>query len=190
MRMQRWVPLVTAFSMAAVVACTSPDEPTAPAKWSGGSSSATWTFPRRPGAQSSFVRATSDGIASTNSTSARERKAIGDTDDFVTMSPDGCSFVDAVADADGNVVPATFDIDASGYADGTPPTVSERAVHRPDRRRGPGAPDHSGNPPADFAVGYSPDGSRAMFIRQVKPYDHSGPMDVFVVRTDGSGLTH
>ena len=43
------------------------------------------------------------------------------------------------------------------------------------------------NPPHDYPVAYSPDGSPILFFREVKPYDHSGPMDVFVVRSDGSG---
>ena len=47
---------------------------------------------------------------------------------------------------------------------------------------------HPGNPPSDHPVAYSPDGSRVLFIREKQPYDHSGPMNVFVVRKDGSGL--
>lgn len=45
-----------------------------------------------------------------------------------------------------------------------------------------------GAPPSDHPVAYSPDGSRVLFIREKKPYDHSGPMNVFVVRKNGSGL--
>ena len=44
------------------------------------------------------------------------------------------------------------------------------------------------NPLHDYAVGYSPKGSYVLLVRGEDPYDHSGQLNVFVVRKDGSGL--
>ncbi len=144
---------------------------------------------------------------------------IRDVEDFVTMSPDGTRFVDVAFKEDGTITPATFDIDGSGYrvlkfAAPTFEMVVGSGGWSPDGKRffggGGDTADpsreglytvriadggglirltHPGAPPADYAVAYSPDGSHALFIREVKPYDHSGPMDVYVVGTDGEGLT-
>ena len=41
-----------------------------------------------------------------------------------------------------------------------------------------------------YPIAYSPDGSRILFLRQIQQGDHyDGPMNVFVVNTDGTGLT-
>ena len=116
--MKRWGSLVTGLGLVVVVACTSPEEPPqASASDAGASSTASWTYPSATGGSIVFDRATSSGIAVYElDLGAGEERKIRDTDDFVTMSPDGSSFVDAVANEDGNVVPATFDIDGVGYA--------------------------------------------------------------------------
>jgi Tol biopolymer transport system component len=144
---------------------------------------------------------------------------IRDVEDFVTISPDGRRFVDVAFGADGTMTPATFDIDGSGYtvvkfADPTFGMVIGSGGWSPDGTRFFGGGGYttdpsreglytvrvadgdglvrlteSGNPPADYAVAWAPDGTKVLFIREKKPYDHSGPMDVFVVRQDGSGLT-
>jgi Tol biopolymer transport system component len=143
---------------------------------------------------------------------------IRDVEDFVTMSPDGSRFVDVAFGAHDMITPATFNIDGSGYAvlEFANPTfgmVVGSGGWSPDGKRffggGEDWTDPSseglytvrvadgdglvrltdpGNPPADYAVAYSPDSAHALFIREVKPYDHSGPMDVYVVGTDGEGL--
>lgn len=143
---------------------------------------------------------------------------IRDVEDFVTMSPDGTQFVDVAFHEDDRITPATFDIDGSGYTvlEFEEPTfgmVVGSGGWSPDGKwffgGGGDSADPSseglykvkvadgdelvrltdpGNPPADYAVAYSPDGAHALFIREVKPYDHSGPMDVYVIGTDGEGL--
>jgi hypothetical protein len=143
---------------------------------------------------------------------------IREVEDFVTMSPDGRRFVDVFFKADDTITPATFDIDGSGYtvvefANPNFGMVVGSGGWSPDGKRffggGGDATDPSseglytvriadgdglvrltdpGSPPADYAVGYSPHGSHVLFIREVKPFDHSGPMDVYVVGTDGEGL--
>jgi Tol biopolymer transport system component len=76
---------------------------------------------------------------------------------------------------------------AGGWDDSDPSRVGLYALGSIDgdrlvRLTEPGAP------PTDYPVGYSPDGSKVLFIREKEPYDHSGPMNVFVVGKDGSGL--
>jgi Tol biopolymer transport system component len=143
---------------------------------------------------------------------------IRDVEDFVTMSPDGRRFVDVFFKEDDTITPATFDIDGSGYAvvefanphfgmvvgsggwspdgkrffgsggDRTDPSSEGLYTVRVADGDGVVRLTDPGNPPADYAVSYSPDGAHVLFIREVKPYDHSGPMDVYVVGTDGEGL--
>jgi len=141
---------------------------------------------------------------------------IREVEDFVTMSPDGSRFFTGVIRPDGRIGPETFNSDGSAPALLPLPDRSIQlgvGVWSPDGERflvgGWDDTDASrgglytigsidgdrlirltepGNPPADHPVAYSPDGSRVMFIREVKPYDHSGPMDVYVVGTDGEGL--
>ncbi len=41
----------------------------------------------------------------------------------------------------------------------------------------------------EFPIAYSPDGSRILFLRQVRRGDdYDGPMNLFVVNTHGTGL--
>lgn len=140
---------------------------------------------------------------------------IRDVEDFVTMSPDGSRFVDVAFGADDTLTPATFDIDGSGYtvmkfADPAFGMAVGSGGWSPNGKRFFGGGGDPTDPSSDglytvrvadggglvrltesghdWAVGYSPDGSHALFISEVKPYDHSGPMDVHVIGTDGKGL--
>ncbi|MDP9299516.1 MAG: hypothetical protein M3P43_01235 [Actinomycetota bacterium] len=139
---------------------------------------------------------------------------IREVEDFVTLSPDGTRFVDTTLNQDGLRTPTTFDIDGSGYAvvklaEPNFEMVVGSGGWSPDGKRFFGGGGDTTDPSRDglytvriadgdglvrltgssheYAVGYSPDGSHALFISEVKPYGHSGPMDVFVVGTDGSG---
>jgi TolB protein len=141
---------------------------------------------------------------------------IREVDDFVTLSPDGSRFFTAVPRPDGRIGPVSFDVDGSGSAMLPPPDRTLQlgaGMWSPDGSKflvgGWDDTDPSraglytigsvhgerlvrltdpGNPPSDHPVAYSPDGSRILFIREKPPYDHSGPMNVFVVREGGSGL--
>jgi Tol biopolymer transport system component len=141
---------------------------------------------------------------------------IRENEDGVILSPDGSRFLGAWPIPDGRIGPATFDVDGSGYSllpiddptlqvgggawspdgsrvvsgawDDTDPSREGLYTFRSTDGGGLVRLTAPANPSHDYGVGYSPDGSKVLFIREVKPYDHSGPMDVFVVRTDGSGL--
>ena len=142
---------------------------------------------------------------------------IREVEDFVTLSPDGSRFFTAVPRPDdGRIGPVSFNVDGSGYAmlpapdktlqmgagwwspDGSKFLVGGWDDTDPSRAGlyTIGSVDgdhlvrltHPGNPPSDHPVSWSPDGSKVLFIREKPPYDHSGPMNVFVVRKDGSGL--
>ena len=165
-----------------------------------------------------YNRLDADGIAVYRldlGTTAEER--IREVDDFVTLSPDGSRFFTAVPRPDdGRIGPVSFNVDGSGNAmlPLSDPTLQLGAgVWSPDgseflvggwddtdpSRAGLytiGSVDGSplvrltdpGNPPSDHPVAFSPDGSSVLFIREKPPYDHSGPMNVMVVKEDGSGL--
>jgi Tol biopolymer transport system component len=164
-----------------------------------------------------FNRGTPKGIAvySLELDTGAERR-ISAVEDFVTLSPDGSRFSTGVMRPDGRIGPETFNFDGSGddLLPISDPTLQLGAgAWSPDGRRflvgGWDDTDPSrgglytlgsveggglvrltdpGDPPSDYGVGYSPDGSRVLFIREKEPYDHSGPMNVFVVKKDGSGL--
>jgi Tol biopolymer transport system component len=189
------------------VACTSTE----------GSTNDAVSAPPRPGGAVVFNRLDSTGIALyTLDLGTGTEQQIREVEDFVTMSPDGSRFFTGVIRPDGRIGPETFNSDGSASALLPLPDRSIQlgvGVWSPDGERflvgGWDDTDASrgglytigsidgdglirltepGNPPADHPVAYSPDGSRVMFIREVKPYDHSGPMDVYVVGTDGEGL--
>lgn len=209
--------VLVALALLLSVGCTSTEERSSgPSSIGGASSTETPADGSETGEVIVFNRGTPAGIAvySLDLDTGTERK-IRDVGDFATLSPDGSRFMTAVPAADGRITPELFDADGSNdsllaiddptlqLAGGWSPD-GERIVAqgwddtdpsrgglytlgsvRGDRLVRLTAP---GSPPNDYPVGYSSDGSRVLFIREVKPYDHSGPMDVFVVRTDGSGL--
>jgi Tol biopolymer transport system component len=199
------LPLILALVVSA--ACTTSTE---------GSPTGAASAPPPPSGTIVFNRGTWPDIAvySLDLGAGTEHK-IRDVEDFVTMSPDGRRFVDIAWKADGSTTPATFDIDGSGYtvlkfADPTFGMAVGSGGWSPDGKRFFGGGGDATDPSRDglytvrvadggglvrltesrhdYAVGYSPDGSHALFISAVKPYGHSGPMDVFVVGTDGEGL--
>jgi Tol biopolymer transport system component len=209
--------VLVALALLVSVACTSTEERSSgPSSIGGESPTETPADGSEIGEVIVFNRGTSTGIAvySLDLDTGTERK-IRDVGDFATLSPDGSRFMTAVPAADGRITPELFDADGSNdsllaideptlqlsggwspdgeriLAQGWDDTDPSRGglytlgAVRGDRLVRLTAP---GTPPNDYPVGYSPDGSRALFIREVKPYDHSGPMNVFVVRTDGSGL--
>ena len=163
-----------------------------------------------------FNRLASEGIAVYSldlGTTTEER--IREVKDFVTLSPDGSRFLSAWPIPDGRIGPATFDVDGSGYSLLPIATRRSRLGRAVVARREGSSPgggttrirlaqglytfssiDGGGlvrltapeSPPHDYAVGYSPDGSMVLFVREENPYDHSEQMNVFVVRKDGSGL--
>ena len=132
------------------------------------------------------------------------------------ISPDGSRFVFGALAPDGRVAAEAFDVDGSGDSllpiadptlqvgdlrwspdgtrvvaqgwDDTDPsrdglyTFSSTDGHGLVRLTAPGVASH------DWPFAYSPDGSRVLFTRELKPYDHTGPMNLFVVKVDGSGL--
>jgi len=210
--------LVVLGILAAVACTSTVSQPSVPSSSGGASPTGTLTGGSPPSGTIVFNRLDSDGIAVYRldlGTSAEQR--IREVDDFVTLSPDGDRFFTAVPRPDdGRIGPVSFDVDGSGYAmlPAPDPTLQMGAgMWSPDgssflvggwddtdpSRAGLytiGSVDGSplvrltdpGNPPSDHPVAYSPDGSRVLFIREKPPYDHSGPMNVFVVRNDGSGL--
>jgi Tol biopolymer transport system component len=199
------------------VACTStPNQPSGGSSAGGGSAPEPPPDQSGAGGVIVFNRGTSAGIAvySLDLDTGTERK-IREVGDFATLSPDGSRFMTAVPAADGRITPELFDADGSNDSllAVDDPTLQLAGGWSPDGERivaqGWDETDPSrgglytlgsvrgnrlvrltapGTPPNDYPMAYSPDGSRVLFIREVKPYDHSGPMDVFVVRTDGSGL--
>jgi Tol biopolymer transport system component len=209
-------PLV-ALVLLVAAACTSTENPLTGASSTGGESPSPSIDPSGLGGDIVFNRGTWPGIAvySLDLGTGTEHK-IRDVEDFVTMSPDGTRFVDIAWKADGITTPAMFDIDGSGYtvlkfAGPTFGMAVGSGGWSPDGKRffggggDPTDPSRDGlytvrvadggglvrltESSHDYAVGYSPDGSHALFIREKKPYDHSGPMNVFAVNTDGSNLT-
>jgi TolB protein len=164
-----------------------------------------------------FNRLASDGIVvySLDLDSMSEER-IRRVPDFVTLSPDGSRFLSAWPIPDGRIGPATFDVDGSNYSllpiddptlqvgaggwspdgsrfvagawDDTDPSREGLYTFRSTDGGGRVRLTAPANPPHDYAVDYSPDGSKVLLIREKRPYDHSGPMDVFVVNDDGSNL--
>jgi Tol biopolymer transport system component len=215
--MKRAKSLLVALALLVSVACTSTEERSSgPSSIGGASPTETPADGSETGEVIVFNRGTSTGIAvySLDLDTGTERK-IRDVGDFATLSPDGSRFMTAVPAADGRITPELFDADGSNDSllAINDPTLQFSGGWSPDGERilaqGWDDTDPSrgglytlgsvrgdrlvrltapGTPPSDYPVGYSPDGSRALFIREVKPFDHSGPMNVFVVRTDGSGL--
>jgi Tol biopolymer transport system component len=136
-------------------------------------------------------------------------------EDGAGLSPDGSRFLTAWKTPDGRIGPQTFDVDGSNFAllpipdptlqlgdvrwspdgtrvlaggwDDTDPSRGGLYTFRSTDGGGLVRLTAPGDPPHDYGVGYSPDGSKVLFIREVEPYDHSGPMNVFVVGSDGSG---
>jgi Tol biopolymer transport system component len=136
--------------------------------------------------------------------------------DFVILAPDGSRFLGARPIRDGRIGTEIFDIDGSNHVllpipdptlqlgigqwsrngkwivaggwDDTDPSRGGLYAFRSADGGGLVRLTHPASPPNDYGVGYSRDGSKVLFIREKEPYDHSGPMNVFVVRKDGSGL--
>jgi Tol biopolymer transport system component len=136
--------------------------------------------------------------------------------DFVNLSPDGSRFLGAKPIPDGRIGTEIFDVDGSNHVllpipdptlqipagswsrdgkwivttgwDDTDPSRGGLYAYRSSDGGGLVRLTHPASPPNDYAVAYSPAGSSVLFIREKEPYDHSGPMNVFVVRKDGSGL--
>ena len=136
--------------------------------------------------------------------------------DFVIMAPDGSRFLGARPISDGRIGTEIFDIDGSNHVllpipdptlqlgigqwsrngkwivaggwDDTDPSRGGLYTFRSADGGGLVRLTHPASPPNDYGVGYSHDGSKVLFIREKPPYDHSGPMNVFVVGKDGSGL--
>jgi Tol biopolymer transport system component len=188
------------------VACTSREnQPSAP--------STSEAPPNEGGATNVFNRYAAAVFAiDADGSNERQIRAI---EDAAILSPDGSRFIDSVLAADGRITPATFDVDGSGYSvlkiadptlqvgvggwspdgtrfladgwDDTDPSCGGLYTLRSSAGGGLVRLTEPGDP-HDYPVAYSPDGSRVLFIREVKPYDHSGPMNVFVVRKDGSDL--
>jgi Tol biopolymer transport system component len=200
-----------------VVACTSrPNPSSGPSSIGEGSPAEIPASQSEASGVIVFNRGTPTGIAvySLDLDTATEQR-IREVEDFVTLSPDGSRFSTGVMRPDGRIGPVTFNFDGSGYAllPIPDPTLQISGTWSPDGTRflvagwddslpsrgglyTLGSVDgdrlvrltEPGAPPNDYPVGYSPDGSKVLFIRQKEPYDHSGPMDVFVVGKDGSGL--
>jgi Tol biopolymer transport system component len=207
--------LLVAMILFVSVACTStPNRSSSPSS-TGGSPTEAPADRSEAGGVIVFSRVDPTGIAvySLDLGTGTEHK-IREVEDFVTLSPDGTRFVDTTLKQDGTRTPATFAIDGSGYsvvrlADPTFEMVVGSGGWSPDGKRFFGGGGDTTDPSRDglytvriadgdglvrltgssheYAVGYSPDGSHALYISEVKPYGHSGPMDVFVVGTDGSG---
>jgi Tol biopolymer transport system component len=210
-------PLVV-LALLASVACTSTEnQPSVPSSTGGASPTEAPAHQSETGGDIVFNRGTPTGIAVyTLDLDTSTEQPIREVEDFVTLSPDGSRFLGASMIPDGRIGPETFNLDGSGYSSLpiADPTLQvgvgawspggDRVVagawdDTDPSREGLytfGSVDgdrlvrltESGNPPRDHAVAYSPDGSRVLFIREAKPYDHSGPMNVFVVRKDGSDL--
>lgn len=209
---------LAALIMLVAVACTTTStQPSVPSSSGRGSPAEAPTGEFGPDGTIVFNRGTPTGIAvyMLDLDTSTEQK-IRDVEDFVTMSPDGSRFFTGVMRPDGRIGPVAFNFNGSGYAllPMPDPTLQLGAGGwSPDGKRilagGWDDTDPSrgglytlgsvdggrlirltdpGDPPSDHPVGYSPDGSRILFIREREPYDHSGPMNVFVVRKDGSGL--
>ena len=216
--MKRTLWRLTMLALLISVACTStPNQTAGSPDTDGGSSSDASADQPEAGGVVVFNRLASDGIAvhSLDLDTGTEHLISG-VKDFATLSPDGSRFLSAWPIPDGRIGPVAFDVDGSGrtllpIAD---PTLQLGAgAWSPDGTRfvaggwddtdparegiytfsstGRGklvrlpAP---GNPPHDYAVGFSPDGSHVLFVRGKDPFDHSGQLDVFVVRKDGSDL--
>ena len=203
--------VLLAVSMLAYVACTSTvSQPSIPSSTGGGSPTEALSGESLATGTIVFNRLAPGGIAVYRldlDTGAEEQ--IREVGDFATLSPDGSRFFTAVPGPEGRIEPVSFDVDGSGYAllplpdqtlqlgagwwspDGARFFVGGWDDTDPSRAGlyTIGSVDgdylvrltNPGNPPTDHPVAYSPDGSRVLFIREKEPYDHSGPMNVFVV---------
>ena len=217
MRFARWSVVVLGI-LAAVACTSTAGEPPVPSSTGGGSSTVAPTGESLATGTIVFNRLDSTGIAVNRlDLDSGVETRIREVDDFVTLSPDGSRFFTAVPRPDdGRIGPVSFNVDGSGYAmlpapdktlqmgagwwspdgsrffvggwDDTDPsraglyTIGSVDGDQLVRLTDPG------NPPSDHPVSWSPDGSKVLFIREKPPYDHSGPMNVFVVGKDGSGL--
>jgi Tol biopolymer transport system component len=216
MRNAKWT--VVMLGILSAVACTSTvGQPPVPSSTGGGSVSEAPASESLATGTIVFNRLDADGIAVYRlDLDAGAEEQIRPVEDFATLSPDGSRFFTAVPNPDGRIGPVSFDADGTGYAllplpdatlqlgagwwspdgsrffvggwDDTDP--SRGGLYTIGSMNGGGLVrlTHPGNPPADHPVSYSPDGSRVLFIREKPPYDHSGPMNVFTVKTNGSGL--
>jgi Tol biopolymer transport system component len=142
-------------------------------------------------------------------------RLIHEIEDAAILSPDGNTFLDGVVAADGRIAPARFGANGTGYS---VMSIADPALSVGDYRWSPDGtrivaqgwddadPSRAGlysfrsadgrdlvrltesGDPHDWPIGYSSTGSRFLFTREVKPYDHSGPMTVYAMRSDGTGL--
>jgi Tol biopolymer transport system component len=211
-------PFVVLGVLAAVACTSTVSQPPAPSSTGGGSLSEAPAGESLATGTIVFNRLDADGIAVYRlDLETGTEDQIRPVDDFATLSPDGSRFFTAVPRPDdGRIGPVSFNVDGSGYAmlpapdetlqmgagwwspDGSRFFVGGWDDTDPSRAglytigSVDGDPlvrlTHPGNPPSDHPVAYSPDGSRVLFIREKPPYDHSGPMNVFTVKTNGSGL--
>lgn len=210
--------VVVALAILVAVACTSTEDQSSVRPSSGGGSpTESPAGQSQTGGDIVFNRGTPTGIAvHALDLDTGTGRQIREVEDFVTLSPDGSRFSSAVPGSDGRITPEMFNVDGSGYTllpiddptlqlgaggwspdgkrmvaggwDDTDPSRSGLYTFRSATGGDLVRLTKPGNPPNDYAVAYSPDGANVLFIREKEPYDHSGPMNVFVVGKDGSDL--